>query len=76
MENDFKKLWQERDGGGVFCFRNRKITIPSRGAQLQNILVLSYQLHQMVDCVVLGPFAAAELNANVHLPNMRALPVP
>jgi hypothetical protein len=34
------------------------------------------QLHQMVDCVVLGPFAAAELNANVHLPNMRALPVP
>ncbi len=26
------------------------------------------QLHQLVDCVVMGPFAAAELNANVHLP--------
>jgi hypothetical protein len=34
------------------------------------------QLHQLVDCVVMGPFAAAELNANVHLPSMLPLPVP
>ena len=34
------------------------------------------QLHQLVDCFVLGPFAAAELNSNVHLPSMPALPVP
>jgi hypothetical protein len=34
------------------------------------------QLHQLVDCVVMGPFAAVELNANVHLPSMLPLPVP
>jgi hypothetical protein len=33
-------------------------------------------LHQLIDCVVLGPFAAAELNANVHLPTTSPLPVP
>ena len=34
------------------------------------------QLHQLVDCVVLGPFAAAELHANVHSAAIRPLPVP
>jgi hypothetical protein len=33
-------------------------------------------IHQLVDCVVLGPFSAAELNSNVHPPNMPTLPVP
>ena len=34
------------------------------------------QVHQFVDCVVLGPFAAADLNANVHLQDALPLPVP
>jgi len=34
------------------------------------------QLHQFVDCFIMGPFAAAELNSNLHLQNVPALPVP
>jgi hypothetical protein len=33
-------------------------------------------MHQLVDCVVMGPFSSAELNANVHIPNLPTLPVP
>ncbi len=34
------------------------------------------QLHQLVDCVVMGPYSSADLNSNVHLENTRPLPVP
>jgi hypothetical protein len=34
------------------------------------------ELHQLIDCIVLGPYAAASLSANVHLENLPSLPVP
>ena len=33
------------------------------------------ELHQLIDCVVLGPYSAADLNVNVHSGNVKA-PVP
>ena len=47
----------------------------------QNVRVESFstegdQLHQLVDCVVLGPYSAADLNVNVHSDNMLKAPVP
>jgi hypothetical protein len=34
------------------------------------------ELHQLIDCIVLGPYAAASLSASVHLENLPSLPVP
>ena len=34
------------------------------------------ELHQLVDCVVLGPYSSADLNSNVHLGDAAPLPVP
>jgi hypothetical protein len=34
------------------------------------------ELHQLVDCVVLGPYSAADLNTNLHLDNIEKIPVP
>jgi hypothetical protein len=34
------------------------------------------ELHQLVDCVVMGPYSSADLNSNVHLENTKPLPVP
>jgi hypothetical protein len=34
------------------------------------------ELHQLIDCIILGPYAAAAMSANVHLENMKPLPVP
>jgi hypothetical protein len=34
------------------------------------------ELHQLVDCVIMGPYSAADLNTNVHLDNIAKVPVP
>ena len=34
------------------------------------------ELHQLIDCVVLGPFASASMSSEVHLENLPRLPVP
>jgi hypothetical protein len=34
------------------------------------------ELHQLIDCVILGPFAAASMSSEVHLENLPRLPVP
>jgi hypothetical protein len=33
------------------------------------------ELHQLVDCVVLGPYSAADLNTSLHLDNVYKIPV-
>ena len=34
------------------------------------------ELHQLIDCVILGPYSSADLSSNVHLDNVQPLPVP
>lgn len=34
------------------------------------------ELHQLVDCVVMGPYSAADLSSNVHVENIAKVPVP
>lgn len=34
------------------------------------------ELHQLVDCVIMGPYSAADLNTNVHVDNVAKVPVP
>jgi hypothetical protein len=34
------------------------------------------KLHQLVDCIILGPYSTADLNSNIHVLNVKPLPVP
>ena len=34
------------------------------------------ELHQLVDCVIMGPYSSADLSSNLHFDNLQKLPVP
>jgi hypothetical protein len=34
------------------------------------------ELHQLVDCVIMGPYSSVDLSSNLHFDNLQKLPVP
>jgi hypothetical protein len=47
-----------------------------QSVRVESFSVEGDELHQLVDCVVMGPYSAADLSSNLHLDNVERVPVP